>query len=181
MLKTKNKSFGNIIGHAKDVNDISSMIKWTHSQFDQGLSWDYVEWVRKLWKGPIILKGILDVDDAKIAKNLGVNAIVVSNHGGRQLDGTISSISALEEIVDEVGKELEIHFDGGISSGQDVVKAICLGAKAAFIGRSHLYGLGAMGKKGVKLAIEILKKEIDITIALCGINNINKLSRKNLY
>ncbi len=181
MLKTKNKSFGNIMGHAKDVNDISSMIKWTHSQFDQGLSWDYVEWIRKLWKGPIVLKGILDKEDAVIAKNLGVDGIVVSNHGGRQLDGTISSINALQEIVDTVGNELEIHFDGGISSGQDVLKALCLGAKAAFIGRTHLYGLGAMGKKGVKLAIDILRKEMDITMALCGVRDINKLNKNNLH
>ena len=136
MLKTKRRTFGNVVGHAKGVDDLSSLMSWVSSQFDQGMSWDYIAWIKKLWNGPIVLKGILDPEDAIIAKSLGVNAIVVSNHGGRQLDGTMSTIKALPQIYDKIGSDMEIHFDGGIRSGQDVLKALCLGAKATFIGRA---------------------------------------------
>ncbi len=181
MLQTKNRTFGNIIGHAKGVNDLHTLMSWVSSQFDQKLSWDYIKWIKKIWGGPIILKGIMDVEDAKTARNLGVDAIVVSNHGGRQLDGTISSIKALESIVDAVGKDIEVYFDGGIRSGQSVIKALSIGANATFMGRSYLYGLAALGKEGVELAIDIIKKEMDLTMALCGINDINKLQRSNIY
>ena len=181
MLKTKNKTFGNIIGHAKGVNDLSSIIEWTSKQFDQGLSWSYIEWIKKIWQGPIIIKGILDEEDAKIAKNIGVQGIIVSNHGGRQLDGTLSSIRALDKITDKIGDELEVYFDGGIRSGQDIVKALASGARMAFFGRPYLYGLGAYGQKGIRKVIEILKKEMDITMALCGETDSNNLNEKNLY
>ena len=181
MLKTKNKTFGNIIGHAKGVNDLSSIVEWTSKQFDQGLSWSYIEWIKKLWQGPIIIKGILDEEDAKISKSLGVQGIIVSNHGGRQLDGTLSSIRALGKITDKIGDELEVYFDGGIRSGQDIVKALASGAKTAFFGRPYLYGLGAYGKKGMRKVVEIFKKEMDITMALCGETDSNNLNEKNLY
>ena len=181
MLKAKNKTFGNIMGHAEGVEDLSSIVSWTNNQFDQNLSWDYIDWIKKMWKGPIILKGILDEDDAELAKNKEVEGIIVSNHGGRQLDGTISSISALKNIVDRVGNDLNVFFDGGVRSGQDVIKALAIGAKGVFIGRPYLYGLGAAGKKGVEIAVDILKKEIDLTLALCGEKNISNLNRGNLY
>ena len=152
-----------------------------NNQFDQELSWDYVEWIKKIWKGPLIVKGVLDDQDAEIARKLNVEGIIVSNHGGRQLDGTISSIKALRKIVEKVGDDLEVYFDGGIRSGQDVVKAISLGAKMAFFGRPYLYGLAALGKKGVELAVEIIKKEIDLTLALCGKTEIRQLDKYSLY
>ena len=181
MLKTKNRTFGNIMGHAKGVDNLSSIIKWTNGQFDQGLSWDYVKWIRKLWKGPIILKGILDEKDALIAKSMDVQGIIVSNHGGRQLDGTISSIVALENILKKIGKGLEVYLDGGIRSGQDIVKALSIGAKAVFMGRPYMYGLGACGKAGVEKVIEILTKELKTTMLLCGEIDVNDLSNRNLY
>ena len=181
MLKAKNKTFGNIMGHAEGVEDLSSIVSWTNNQFDQNLSWDYIDWIKKMWKGPIIIKGILDEEDAELAKNKEVEGIIVSNHGGRQLDGTISSISALKNIVDRVGNDLNVFFDGGVRSGQDVIKALAIGAKGVFIGRPYLYGLGAAGKKGVEIAVDILKKEIDLTLALCGEKNISNLNRGNLY
>ena len=181
MTRTKNRTFGNILGHAKNVNDLSSMVKWTHDQFDQGLSWSYIEWIKKMWNGPIILKGILDIEDAKISKNMGIQGIIVSNHGGRQLDGTMSSILALEKITNLLGDKFDIYFDGGIRSGQDIVKALSLGAKATFFGRPYLYGLGAYGKNGIRKVLEILKKELDITMALCGVTNSNNLNKENLY
>jgi L-lactate dehydrogenase (cytochrome) len=172
MLQTKRRTFGNIIGHAKNVTDLSSISIWTHKQFDPRLSWADVAWIKEKWGGPLIIKGINDVEDAKLAAETGADAIIVSNHGGRQLDGAPSSISMLPSIVDAVGHKIEIHLDGGIRSGQDVLKAVALGAKGTYIGRPFLYGLGAMGKDGVTLALEILRKEMDFTMALCGKRDI---------
>jgi L-lactate dehydrogenase (cytochrome) len=177
MLQTKRRSFGNIVGHAKNVSDLSSLSVWTAEQFDPRLSWDDVVWIKELWGGPLILKGILDVEDAKMAARTGADAIIVSNHGGRQLDGAPSSISMLPKIVDAVGDRIEVHLDGGIRSGQDVLKAIALGAKGTYIGRPFLYGLGAGGKAGVTLALDIIRKELDITMALCGKRDIRDISR----
>ncbi|KAA3513256.1 alpha-hydroxy-acid oxidizing enzyme [Agrobacterium rosae] len=168
MLQTKRRSFGNIVGHAKNVSDLSSLSSWTAEQFDPRLSWKDVEWIKERWGGKLILKGILDEEDAIAAAGTGADAIIVSNHGGRQLDGALSSIEILPKIVDAVGDKIEIHLDGGIRSGQDVLKAIALGAKGTYIGRPFLYGLGADGKQGVTTALEIIRKEMDITMALCG-------------
>mgnify|MGYP001247413392 CR=1 FL=1 len=181
MLTTQNRTFGNIVGHAKGVSDLSSLSSWTAEQFDPRLSWDDIEWIKKQWGGPLILKGILDKEDARYAVDAGCDAIIVSNHGGRQLDGAPSSIEVLPEIVEEVGDKVEIHFDGGIRSGQDVLKAICLGAKGTYIGRPFLYGLGADGKQGVTKSLEIIRKELDTTMALCGRRDLNTLNRDNLY
>ena len=181
MLKTKNRSFGNIVGHAKGVENLTTLMNWSQEQFDKSLSWDDVTWIKKLWKGPLILKGILDDKDAVIAKNLGVDGIIVSNHGGRQLDGTSSSIMALDKIVDKVGKDLEVYFDGGIRTGQDIVKTLSLGAKGVFMGRPYLYGLGAGGKEGVEKVLEIIVKELQTTMVLCGETNANNLNIENLY
>ncbi|MBB3566965.1 alpha-hydroxy acid oxidase [Rhizobium sp. BK491] len=180
MLKTKRRSFGNIIGHAKDISDMTTLSHWTHSQFDPKLSWSDVAWIKEQWGGPLIIKGILDVEDAKAAVDTGADAIIVSNHGGRQLDGAHSSISMLPRIVDAVGDRIEVHMDGGIRSGQDVLKAVALGAKGTFIGRPFLYGLGAMGKDGVTLALEIIRKELDISMALCGKRDIKAVDRSIL-
>jgi L-lactate dehydrogenase (cytochrome) len=177
MLKTKRHSFGNIIGHAKDISDMTTLSHWTHSQFDPKLSWSDVAWIKEQWGGPLIIKGILDVEDAKAAVDTGADAIIVSNHGGRQLDGAPSSISMLPRIVDAVGDRIEVHMDGGIRSGQDVLKAVALGAKGTFIGRPFLYGLGAMGKEGVSLALEIIRKELDISMALCGKRDTKTVDR----
>ncbi|KQO82117.1 alpha-hydroxy acid oxidase [Rhizobium sp. Leaf262] len=168
MLRTKRRSFGNIVGHAKNVSDLSSLSSWTAEQFDPRLSWKDVEWIKERWGGKLILKGILDEEDAIAAAGTGADAIIVSNHGGRQLDGALSSIEILPKIVDAVGDKIEVHLDGGIRSGQDVLKAIALGAKGTYIGRPFLYGLGAGGKQGVTTALEIIRKEMDITMALCG-------------
>ncbi|WP_025660450.1 alpha-hydroxy acid oxidase [Rhizobium sp. IBUN] len=176
MLQTKRRSFGNIVGHAKNVSDLSSLSSWTAEQFDPQLSWADVAWIKEQWGGPLIIKGICDVEDAKAAAETGADAIIVSNHGGRQLDGAPSSISMLEPIVDVVGHKIEVHLDGGIRSGQDVLKAVALGAKGTYIGRPFLYGLGAMGKDGVTLALSILRKEMDITMALCGKRDINDVN-----
>jgi L-lactate dehydrogenase (cytochrome) len=181
MLTTKRHSFRNIVGHANDVGDLSSLSSWTAEQFDPKLSWDDIDWVRERWGGKLILKGILDVEDAKMAAKVGADAIIVSNHGGRQLDGAPSSISVLPHIVDEVGKEIEVHFDGGIRSGQDVLKALCLGAKAAYLGRAYIYGLGANGEAGVDQALDIIRRELDTTMALCGERDVKNLGRHNLY
>ncbi|TCM58402.1 L-lactate dehydrogenase (cytochrome) [Rhizobium sp. PP-F2F-G48] len=172
MLKTQRRGFGNIVGHAKNVSDLSSLSAWTAEQFDPKLSWDDVAWIKQLWGGPLILKGILDPEDARMAAKTGADAIIVSNHGGRQLDGAASSIAMLPRIVDAVGGDIEIHIDGGIRSGQDILKAVALGAQGTYIGRPFLYGLGAGGKTGVLLALEILRKELDITMALCGKRDI---------
>jgi L-lactate dehydrogenase (cytochrome) len=176
MLQTKRRSFGNIVGHAKNVTNIASLSAWTHEQFDPRLSWADVAWIKEQWGGPLIIKGILDPEDAKAAVDTGADAIVVSNHGGRQLDGAPSSISMLPKIVDAVGDRIEVHLDGGIRSGQDVLKAVALGAKGTYIGRPFLYGLGAMGKEGVSLALGIIRKEMDITMALCGKRDINDVN-----
>ena len=180
MLFSKNRTFGNILGYAKGVNDLSSIVSWTNEQFDQELTWDYVKWIQKQWGGPTILKGILDVEDAEKSTSLGVEGIIVSNHGGRQLDGASSSILALNEITKQVGSKLEVYMDGGVRNGADLIKAKALGAKAVFVGRPYLYGLSAMGYQGVKEMINIFEKETDITLALCGETNINNLSIQNI-
>ncbi len=181
MLGTKRRTFRNIVGHVKGVGDLASLSSWTNDQFDQTLSWDDVEWIRQRWGGKLILKGILDKEDAVLAAKTGADAIIISNHGGRQLDGAPSSIAVLEEIVDTVGDQIEVHMDGGIRSGQDVLKALCLGAKGTYIGRPFLYGLGAAGKKGVTLALEIIRKELDLTLALCGKRDIKDVGKHMLY
>jgi L-lactate dehydrogenase (cytochrome) len=177
MLGTNRRTFRNIVGHAKSVTDLSSLGAWTAEQFDPQLSWKDVEWIKERWGGPLILKGILDPEDAKMAAATGADAIIVSNHGGRQLDGAHSSISMLPRIVDAVGHQIEVHLDGGIRSGQDVLKAVAMGAKGTYIGRPFLYGLGAMGKEGVTKTLEIIRKEMDITMALCGKRDINDVNR----
>ncbi|SOC35795.1 L-lactate dehydrogenase (cytochrome) [Rhizobium subbaraonis] len=181
MLGTKRRSFGNIVGHAKSVTDLTSLSVWTSEQFDPQLSWKDVAWIKERWGGKLILKGILDEEDARMAVSTGADAIIVSNHGGRQLDGAPSSISMLPRIVDAVGGNIEVHLDGGIRSGQDVLKALCYGAKGTYIGRPFLYGLGAGGKAGVTRALEIIRKELDITMALCGERDVRNLSRRNLH
>ncbi len=180
MLGTKNRQFGNIVGHAKDVKDIASLNEWANHQFDQTLDWSSVEFIRKQWDGKLILKGINDVQDARIAASLGADAIIVSNHGGRQLDGTFATVDMLGPIVDAVGDKIEVHFDSGIRSGIDVMKAMALGAKGTYIGRAYIYGLGAAGEAGVTRALEIIYKELDTTMALCGERDIHNVGRHNL-
>ncbi len=177
MLGTKRHGFGNIVGHVKGVENMGSLSEWTAKQFDPGLNWGDVEWIKKRWGGKLILKGIQDVEDARLAVNSGADALIVSNHGGRQLDGAESSIRALPHIVDAVGKEIEIHMDGGIRSGQDVLKARALGAQGTYIGRAFLYGLGAMGEAGVTKALEIIHRELDLTMAFCGHTNFKTLDK----
>lgn len=180
MLQTRRRFFGNIVGHAKEVTDPSSLSTWTADSFDQSLDWARVAELRKMWDGPVILKGILDVEDAKKAVEIGADAIIVSNHGGRQLDGALSSIRMLEQIVDAVGDKIEVHLDSGIRSGQDVLKAMALGAKGTYIGRAFVHGLGAMGEAGVTKALEVIHKELDLTMALCGHRDINTVDRDTL-
>lgn len=180
MLGTRRHNFGNIVGHAKGVGNLSSLSSWTAEQFDPKLSWSDIDWIRNRWGGKLILKGILDPEDAKMASKTGADAIIVSNHGGRQLDGAPSSISALPAIVDAVGEDIEVHFDGGIRSGQDILKAICLGAKSTYIGRPYIYGLGAKGEAGVTEALDILHNELDTTMALCGERLLTNLGHHNL-
>ena len=180
MLGTRNRQFGNIVGHAKDVKDLSSLNEWANSQFDQTLDWSSVEFIRKQWGGKLILKGINDVEDAQIAAKLGADAIIVSNHGGRQLDGGPSTIEMLAPIADAVGDKVEVHIDSGIRTGIDVMKAIALGAKGTYIGRAYIYGLGAAGEAGVTRALDILRNELDTTMALCGETDIRKVGRHNL-
>jgi len=177
MLGTKRHGFGNIVGHATGVDDLSSLSSWTAQQFDPSMDWDDVEWVKKRWGGKLILKGIIDSEDAQFASNSGADALIVSNHGGRQLDGAQSSIEALPAIVDAVGKRMEVWMDGGIRSGQDVLKAVALGAKGTLIGRAFLYGLGAMGEAGVTKCLEILANELDLTMAFCGRTDIKTVER----
>jgi L-lactate dehydrogenase (cytochrome) len=172
MLGTKRHGFGNIVGHVKGVENMGSLSEWTAKQFDPALNWGDVEWIKKRWGGKLILKGIQDVEDAKLAVNSGADALIVSNHGGRQLDGAMSSISCLPEIVAAVGNQIEVHMDGGIRSGQDALKAVALGAKGTYIGRAFLYGLGAMGEEGVTKALQIIHKELDLTMAFCGRTDI---------
>lgn len=181
MLGAKRRTFGNIVGHAKGVDNMSSLSEWTHEQFDPQLDWKSIEWIKERWDGPLILKGINDVEDAKIAAKTGADAIIVSNHGGRQLDGAAASIDVLGDIVDAVGDKIEVHFDSGIRSGQDVFKAIALGAKSTYIGRAYIYGLGAMGEEGVTKTLEIIRNELDITMGLCGETDINNVGRHNLF
>jgi L-lactate dehydrogenase (cytochrome) len=180
MAGTKRHSFGNLVGHAKGVSDMSSLSTWTREQFDPKLDWNDVEWIKKRWGGKLILKGIMDPEDARLAADSGADAMVVSNHGGRQLDGAPSSISALPAIVSEVGSRIEVWMDGGIRSGQDVLKAVALGAKGTLIGRSFLYGLGAMGEAGVTKCLEIIAKELDITMAFCGHTDIRDVNQRIL-
>jgi L-lactate dehydrogenase (cytochrome) len=180
MLGTQRRQFGNIVGHVGGVEDMSSLSQWTASQFDPTLNWNDVEWIKKRWGGKLILKGIQDVEDARLAVNSGADALIVSNHGGRQLDGAESSIRALPAIVDAVGKEIEVHMDGGIRSGQDVLKARALGARGTYIGRAYLYGLGAMGEAGVAKSLEIIRKELDTTMALCGRTDIDTIDKSIL-
>jgi L-lactate dehydrogenase (cytochrome) len=175
MLGTRRHSFGNIVGHAKGVGDLSSLSSWTAEQFDPALSWADVEWIKKRWGGKLIIKGIMDVEDARLARDSGADAMIVSNHGGRQLDGALSSIEALPAMAQEVGKDIEVWMDGGIRSGQDVLKAWALGARGTLIGRSFLYGLGAMGEEGVTKALEIIHKELDLTMAFCGHTRIEQV------
>ena len=175
MLGTRRHGFGNIVGHVSGVDNMGSLAEWAARQFDPRLNWDDVEWVRKRWGGKLILKGIMDVEDAKLAADTGADALVVSNHGGRQLDGAPSSISALAPIVAAVGQRIEVWMDGGIRSGQDVLKAIALGARGTLIGRPFLYGLGALGEEGVRKCLEIIHNELDITMAFCGHTDIGNV------
>jgi len=168
MAGTKRRQFGNIVGHVKGVSDMSNLSAWTSQQFDPRLNWGDVEWIKKRWGGKLILKGIQDVEDARMAVASGADALIVSNHGGRQLDGAESSIRALPAIVQAVGSQIEVHMDGGVRSGQDVMKACALGARGTYIGRAFLYGLGAMGEAGVTKALQIIHNELDLTMAFCG-------------
>ena len=180
MLGTRRRTFGNIVGHVRGVDSMESFSAWTAEQFDPRLSWADVEWIRRRWGGKFILKGIMDVADARIAADCGADALIVSNHGGRQLDGAPSSIEALPAIVDAVGSRIEVWMDGGVRSGQDVLKALALGAKGTLIGRSFIYGLGAMGEAGVTRALEIIRNELDLTMAFCGRTNVRDIDRSVL-
>jgi L-lactate dehydrogenase (cytochrome) len=180
VLRAKRRNFGNLAGHVRGMDDVKSLAEWTATQFDQALSWKDIEWIKSLWPRKLILKGILDVEDAKLATKKGADAIVVSNHGGRQLDGAPSSISVLPGIADAVGSEIEVMFDGGIRSGQDLMRALALGARSCLIGRAYAYGLGAGGQAGVAKAIDILRKELDVTMALAGVSSISAIDRRAL-
>ena len=180
MLGTKRRGFGNIVGHVKGVENMGSLSEWTAKQFDPRLNWGDVEWIKKRWGGKLILKGIQDVEDAKLAADSGADALIVSNHGGRQLDGAESSIRALPAIAAEVGSRIEVHMDGGIRSGQDVFKAWALGARGTYIGRAMVWGLGAMGEAGVTKALEIIHRELDLTMAFCGRTKIGDVDRSIL-
>jgi len=180
MLGTSRREFGNIVGHVKGVENMSSLSAWTAQQFDPRLNWGDVEWIKKRWGGKIILKGIQDVEDARLAVESGADAMIVSNHGGRQLDGAQSSIEALPAIVDAVGKQIEVHMDGGIRSGQDVLKARALGAQGTYIGRAFLYGLGAMGQPGVEKALQIIHNELNLTMAFCGRTQMDTVDKSIL-
>jgi len=180
MLGTKRRQFGNIVGHVSGVGDMGSLAEWTNKQFDPRLNWGDVEWIKRRWGGKLILKGVQDVEDAKLAVNSGADALIVSNHGGRQLDGAQSSIEALPAIAAAVGQQIEVHMDGGIRSGQDVLKALALGAHGTYIGRAMLYGLGAMGEVGVRKALEIIHRELDLTMAFCGRTRVEDVDRSIL-
>ncbi|NYT86502.1 alpha-hydroxy acid oxidase [Pollutimonas harenae] len=180
MLGTKRRSFGNIVGHAKGVSDLSSLSSWTAEQFDPALCWADIEWIKKRWGGKLVLKGIMDAQDARLAVESGADALIVSNHGGRQLDGAPSSISALPGIAQAVGKEIEVWMDGGIRSGQDVIRAVALGAKGTMVGRAFLYSLGAMGEAGVYRCLQMLANEMDVTMGFCGRTDIHDLDRSIL-
>ena len=174
-MRAKRRNFGNIAGFVKDANDLESVSEWTATQFDTSLNWKDIEWIRSIWPGKLIVKGIHDVDDALEVLKTGAQALVVSNHGGRQLDGAPSSISVLPKVVQAVGSEIEVLFDGGIRSGQDIMRALALGAKSCMIGRAYIYGLGAYGEAGVTKALDILSKELSVTMGLCGVNTIAEI------
>jgi len=176
MLGTKNREFGNIVGHVEGISDTSQLSSWTAEQFDPALDWGKIAKIKEIWGGKVILKGILDAEDAKMALKVGADAIIVSNHGGRQLDGAMSSIKMLQSILDVVGDQIEVHMDGGIRSGQDVLKALAMGAKGTYIGRAFIYGLGAMGQAGVTKALEVIHKELDTSMALCGKRKVGELT-----
>ncbi len=178
MLRTKRRSFGNIVGHVEGTERLSSLAHWTNEQFDPALTWDDVQWIRDIWQGPLIIKGIMTREDAGLAARYGADAIVVSNHGGRQLDGAPATIDALADIASSVGDRTEVWLDGGIRSGQDILKALAMGASATLIGRAYQYGLGAMGEAGVKTALDILRRELDLTMGFCGITDIGEVSRE---
>jgi len=180
MMRTRRRSFGNIVGHAKDVTDLSDVWPWTANQFEPRLTWDDVLWVKKRWGGKLVVKGIMHPNDARRAIESGADAVVVSNHGGRQLDGALSSIAALPEIVAAVGSLAEVHMDGGIRSGQDILRALALGAHAVYIGRAYQYGLAAQGEAGVTRCLELLRKELDLTMALCGVKDVAEVDRRIL-
>jgi L-lactate dehydrogenase (cytochrome) len=180
ILSTKRRSFGNLVGHVDVAKDAGSLGEWTANQFDPALNWEDVKWIRKLWKGKLIIKGIMEVSDARLAVKHGADGIVVSNHGGRQLDGAPSSISALPKIVDAIGDKTEVLFDGGVRTGQDLMRGLALGAKGAMIGRAFVYGLGANGQEGVSTAIECIRKELDMSMALCGVNKISEIDSRVL-
>ncbi|MFL4472187.1 L-lactate dehydrogenase [Tateyamaria armeniaca] len=180
MLSAKRREFGNIVGHVKGVSDMSQLGAWTAEQFDPSLDWNKIAKLKEQWDGKVILKGILDAEDAKMALKVGADAIIVSNHGGRQLDGALSSIRMLPSILDAVGDQVEVHIDGGIRSGQDVLKAVAMGAKGTYIGRAFIYGLGAMGQQGVTETLNVIQKELDTTMALCGETSVEDLGRHNL-
>ena len=181
ILKGKSKTFGNLAGHVKGMDDVTSLAQWTNHQFDPALNWKDVDWIKKVWPGKLIIKGILDVEDAKTAVKLGADAIVVSNHGGRQLDGAPSSISALPAIAQAVGSDTEVLFDGGIRTGSDMLRALALGAHACLIGRAYIYGLGAGGKAGVAKAIDILKKELSVAMALTGTTRVSDIGPQVIF
>ena len=180
MMGTRRHTFRNLVGHVKGVSDMSSLAAWTNEQFDPRLSWADVAWVKERWGGRFILKGIMDAEDARLAADSGADALVVSNHGGRQLDGAPSSIAALPAIVDAVGSRMEVWMDGGIRSGQDVLKAWALGARGTMIGRAFTYGLGAMGEAGVTAALDIIHKELDVTMAFCGHTRLTDVDQRIL-
>ncbi|HEX2584625.1 MAG TPA: alpha-hydroxy acid oxidase [Steroidobacteraceae bacterium] len=181
MLQTHRRGFGNIVGHVKGIENMGSLSEWIAKQFDPRLSWADVEWVKKQWGGKLILKGIMDVEDAKLAVQTGADAVIVSNHGGRQLDGAPSSIAMLPVIADAIGSKIEVHMDGGIRSGQDVLKALALGAHATYIGRAFLYGLGAQGEAGVTKALSVIRNELDVTMGFCGRKSIEEISHDVLH
>jgi L-lactate dehydrogenase (cytochrome) len=180
VLAGRRWTFGNLDGHVKGMKDVRSLAQWVSSQFDPTLNWSDIEWIRSLWPGKLVLKGILDLEDAKLAARTGADALVVSNHGGRQLDGAPSSISALPKIADAVGQEIEVMFDGGIRSGQDVLRALALGARGCLIGRPYIFGLGAAGEAGVAKAIEIIRKELDVSMALTGLTSVGEIDSRIL-
>jgi L-lactate dehydrogenase (cytochrome) len=181
MARTRRHRFGNIVGHVEGVSDMSSLAAWTAEQFDRGLNWNDVEWIKRRWGGKLVMKGVLDPDDARRAVDCGADAVVVSNHGGRQLDGAPSSISVLPEIAQRIGRECEVWLDGGVRSGQDVLKAIALGARGVMSGRAFVYGLGALGAAGVSTALELIRRELDLTMVLCGVRSVEEIGRRLLH
>ena len=181
MLGTPRRSFGNIVGHVDGLDNMTNLSAWTATQFDPSLNWDDVKWIKDQWDGKLVLKGIMDADDAELAVNSGADALIVSNHGGRQLDGAPASLDVLPEIVDRVGDNIEVWMDGGIRSGQDVLKATALGARGTMIGRAFLYGLGAMGAEGVTSCLNVISNELDLTMAFCGLKDINQVDNRIIW